>query len=189
MKKIIISLITIVLLVGGYFYYTERLQPSSFVSSFCEKLEYEGPESLELRDYFLSNFDVTPIISWADYYEESNTKNLNLSKEQLFEIWSKVYLSRCVDYVDVSLQFPQISIMTSQQFKKTYKKFRFSNFSIDYKKYHKNSLKASGYVEVTFKGSSLGNAIFGGKQKFTLLAQNGSSGWKAIVFSLDTIIN
>ena len=185
MKKIIITVIIVAILVGGYFYYTLRLQPNLFVSSFCEKVEYEGADSFELRDYLLSDFDITPLKTWETYYEESKTENTNLSEEKLFEIWSKVYLSRCIDYDNISLEFPQIHIMSREKFAEVYKDFSFSDFSVDYKEYDDNRLEASGYVEIKYKGSALGNSIFGGKQKFTLLAYDGSLGWKVTLFSLD----
>ncbi len=184
MKKLIISAIIIAILVGGYFYYTLRLQPSLFISSFCKNLEYEGADSFKMWDYLLSDIDITPIKTWATYYDEYKTKNNRLSKEKLFEIWSKVYLSCCIDYDNISVEFPQINIMSREEFAEAYKNFSFSNFSIDHKEYGSKILKASGYVEVKYKGSTLVNSILCGKQKFTLIACNGSQGWKVTVFAL-----
>lgn len=185
MKKIIIIFIIIGLTVGGYFYYTKRIIPNNLITSFCESLEYDGPESFKFSDLLLSDLDVIPLKSWKEYYNESKDKFSDLSKEKLFQIWKKVYMARSADYVDVSIDYPNVFFMTREVFVKTYSKFSFSHFDIEHKEYSDNRLECNGYVDVKFKGSYLGDLKFSGNHKFSIIAKNGSLGWKVIMFSID----
>jgi len=185
MKKIIIPILVLVIIAVGYFYYIIRIQPISFVSSFCETLEYDGPDSFELWDYLLSDFDITPLQSWEEFYSVSKEKYPNLSKGQLFKIWKDVYLSRCADYVYVSLEYPKVNAMTREMFKNAYDNFRFSHFKFENKEFKNEGLNVSGYVDVKYKGSYLGKLKFEGNKKFDLIAQNGSLGWKIKIFSIE----
>lgn len=185
MKKIIIGIIVIAVSIGGYFYYIKRIVPNNFVTSFCETLEYDGPESSDLWDFLLSDFEVKPSKSWVEYYKESKEKHPNISKEELFQIWKDIYMADCKDYDEVSIDFPTANIMTREDFKRAYYDFSFSHFSIERKEYSKNRIQCTGYVDVIDKGSYLGNLKFGGNHKFDIIAKNGSLGWKIIIFSID----
>ena len=185
MKKVFITIIIVAILIGSYFYYTKRLKPGLFASSFFKELEYKGYKSYKLSDYLFYDFDITPSKTWDESYEEFQRDSASLSKEERFIIWSEVYLSRCLDYGSISPEYPEINIMSIERFKDVYENFVFFDFNIKYKEFEKDKLTVSGDVEVKYKNSSIGNSMFGGKQKFTLIMANGSLGWKVTIFSLD----
>src|ERR1035437_4382781 len=97
MKNLLIGIaliVSIVLIISGYRYYTSKIQPSSFISSFCEKLEYEGSASIELSDYFLSDHDANYDIYFYTKTFQNTYKNLTFSH---FNINYKKYWDKNTD--------------------------------------------------------------------------------------------
>jgi len=178
MKKVIFIVIILAITIGGYFYYTKRILPNNLVSSFCKTLEYDGPKSSGLWELLLSDFEVTPFKSWEEFYTESKEKDSDLSKEKLFQIWERIYINRIKDYVDVSIDYPTVYMMTREVFEEAFSNFSFAHFNIEHKVFHEKFLECTGYVDVKFDRRDLGN------QKFTLIAKNGSLGWKVYAFAL-----
>ena len=185
MKKLMIIVAAFILITGSYFYYIYRLQANLFVNSFLNEIESRNTQSSKLNDYLLTDFDITPLKSWETVNEELLEKNPSITDEESFKIWKDVYLSRCLDYIDIRIDYPFVSIMSKEQFVGTYKDFLFFDFKINKKEFSDKRVMVYGEVETKYRDSTLGNSMFGGKQKFTLLMKKGKLGWKITIFSLD----
>ncbi len=184
MKRLLIIVAVITIITGSYFYYIKRLQAILVVNSFFKEIESRNVESNKLNDYLLTDFDITPLKSWEIVREELLEKNPSITKEESFKIWSEIYLSRCLDYIDITIDYPTVSIMSKELFINAYQDFLFFDFKINNKEFSDNRVKVFGEVETKYRNSTLGNSMFGGKQKFTLLMKKGKLGWKITIFSL-----
>jgi len=184
MKKIVGAIAIVLLVVASYFYYTNRLKPSLVASSFCKEIENNGVDSYKLSDYLFSDFEITPLKSFETAYEETQRNYPTITKEEFFKIWSETYLSRCFEYDYFTFEYPRVNIMSKEVFKSAYGNFIFFDFKIKHKEFNEKKVKVTGEVEVKYKDSTLGNSMFGGKQKFTLLMADGKSGWRITAFSL-----
>ena len=132
MKKILILVIIVLVVVGGIFYYTKRLKSIIFANSFLKELEYQGTKSTILSKYLFSDFDITPSKGWIDFKKECENDSSSISIDDCFRIWTEVHLSQCIEYIKISLEYPDISIMTEEDFKRAYEDFLFFSFEISF---------------------------------------------------------
>lgn len=180
MKKIIIVTTIAIFIIGGFAFYKYRYEPISFVESFLTDLEKEGAD-FELMDYLFSDFEAKPIVPWEEYYSKQDT---SLQKEQLFKIWKDVYLRSIKDYVEISINYPNLTLMTYEDFKDLYEKFDFSNFDLKNSEISFGEIEGFGYVDMGYKVSMFSITQPYGNKKFTVKAKNGSNGWKILFFFL-----
>ena len=181
MKKTIIAIIIAILIIGGFAFYKYRYEPISFVESFLTDLEKEGAD-FELRDYLFSDLEAKPIVPWEEYYSKQDK---SLQKEQYFKIWKDVYLSSVKDYYEIFTNYPNLTVMTYEDFKDLYGKFDFTNFDLKNSEISFGEIEGFGYVDLGYKASMFGISQSYGNKKFTVRAKNGSNGWKVLFFLIN----
>lgn len=180
MKKIILGTIIALLSISAFAFYKYQYEPISFVESFLTDLEKEGADFV-LRDYLFSDFEAKPIVPWEEYYSKQDK---SLQKEQYFKIWKDVYLRSIEDYYEISINYPNPTVMTYEDFKDLYEKFDFSNFNLKTSEISFGEIEGFGYVDLGYKVSMFGISRPYGNKKFTVRAKNGSNGWKVLFFFL-----
>jgi len=181
MKKAIVIFLLLLIGIGGYFYYDLEYAPNRFLNSFLNELEYNGANRISSK-YFIRELFAEPSVNWEEFYlQESESK---LPKETLFDIWKSSYLRNIIDYVDVSIDYPNPTLMTYEQFRSAYNNFDMSDIEIGYKeRKDRNFIRASGYVHLRYTGGGIGQRISGTTQ-WNIIIRKGSEGWKVIAFSV-----
>lgn len=181
----ILLLAILILFIACGFYYTQRYAPEKFMVSFLKELEFKGAMLVDHK-FLIPDLLAHPLVSWVDFYGEQKNKigSNSLPKDELFKIWKSTFAGNISAYTEISLDYPDGLLMSQEEFQTAYSQFDFFNFEVKQKNYSQNAVSLSGYVDVSHKGSSLGNSYFSGKKKFDLQARNGKNGWKIIIFAL-----
>lgn len=179
-----IAILLVIALAGaGYYYFVTIITPRQFVSSFVEELERPGLRFMD-GEFFLSEVYTEPLLTWEEYSTSKIDSTTNLSVEQHFDIWRKVYLYSLEGYVDVTLSYPQPIIMSENQFRNTFGDFAFSHVRIEEITIQDKRVVAYGYASIRHSRNQLLQKRIGGERKWQLICRHGSKGWKIVAFSL-----
>ena len=180
----IVILLVLALAGGGYYYFVTILTPRQFVSSFVEELERPGLSFMD-GEFFLSEVYTEPLLTWEEYSASKVDSTSNLSLEQHFDIWRRVYLYSLEGYVDVTLSYPRPIIMSKNQFRNTFGDLAFSHIRIEEISVQNKRVRAYGYASIRHSRNPLLQNRIGGEQKWQLICRHGAKGWKVVAFSLD----
>jgi hypothetical protein len=178
-----LGVILLLLTAGGWHYYKSTFAPRRFVSGFLQQLEYEGAKQVD-SEFFISRYPIKPILAWEDFLAQNTDTTSQISKENLFQIWKEAYLSELTGYVDVSISYPALNVMTGEQFSDAYGNIDFSAIKLKHIKIKDNRVDAAGYATLKCVGNESLQMRIGGEQKWELLAARGHKGWRIIAFAV-----